>query len=514
MGDLPQPAPLGDVTVWIVDDGIPIQEADFEKDDMLSGARPIDRTALRSLLPRESWQGTPLMALCRQLIDQAQDVRAFLQPAAARAHLDSGAPVPDIVVFDLVYGAQSSKANALQHLESILAAHACCVQVYTDKSAEEATGDIADLAGRYPSRLSPPLNKAETDAAHLALVIADRLKTSLSSRLAKGIRYQASAAIEKVLVSIDNLPLKEALKVLAGEPEAPGEEDLLELISTKVGEALLDRGDLTKTIADFANERGLSHGDSAAFAGDIVAVLTSHIREGLRGGGSLIAELRGAWAEAANAKEVEAAPGRAEEVARRFVSFRLYASPNDTLVRTGDIVEVPSLIDPRGAKSDLFLVITPACDIEHFWRRTRGILTLARLEAVDPSHLDPPFRFDFKPPSDVSSITARKPIILPTVATSQGTTQDYALFFHQIAALRLDRAKPADNGKVLQAANGPLTYAELDKAVTRVCRLSEPFLSGVLSKIEAELFRVGVPDFPMAERDRLKKVLKGGGDDT
>jgi len=139
MGELPPSAPLRDVTVWIVDDEIPIQEADFENDEMLTGVRPIDRTALRSLLSRDSWQGTPLMALCEQLINQAADVRAFIHPSAALAHLVAGAPVPDIVVFDLVYGTQTSKANTLQHLERILASYACCVQVYTNESKEEGT---------------------------------------------------------------------------------------------------------------------------------------------------------------------------------------------------------------------------------------------------------------------------------------------------------------------------------------------------------------------------------------
>ena len=160
------------------------------------------------------------------------------------------------------------------------------------------------------------------------------------------------------------------------------------------------------------------------------------------------------------------------------------------------------------------MVITPACDIERFWKRTRGILTLARLEPLDPSNIGVAFRHDFRVQHVVNSVTARTPIILPTLTTSNGMTLDYALFFHQIVALWLEPATPKDSDKAHPTTDRPLTYPELGNVVTRVCRLSEPFLSGVLSKIEAELFRVGVPDFPEAETRRIKKVLKGESDVT
>ena len=48
----------------------------------------------------------------------------------------------------------------------------------------------------------------------------------------------------------------------------------------------------------------------------------------------------------------------------------------------------------------------------------------------------------------------------------------------------------------------------LDLEVKRHCKVSEPFLHGILSEISNKIFRVGIPDFPHEEINRLKEYLK------
>jgi hypothetical protein len=51
-----------------------------------------------------------------------------------------------------------------------------------------------------------------------------------------------------------------------------------------------------------------------------------------------------------------------------------------------------------------------------------------------------------------------------------------------------------------------LTYDEIRNfhpGVRRICRVAEPFLAGIQAKVRDELFRIGVPDLPEPEKDRL-----------
>jgi hypothetical protein len=48
-----QKSTLSNIDIWIVDDDIPVEAAKFEKDDLLTGSRPIDRWVLSSLLALE-----------------------------------------------------------------------------------------------------------------------------------------------------------------------------------------------------------------------------------------------------------------------------------------------------------------------------------------------------------------------------------------------------------------------------------------------------------------------------
>jgi hypothetical protein len=94
------------------------------------------------------------------------------------------------------------------------------------------------------------------------------------------------------------------------------------------------------------------------------------------------------------------------------------------------------------------------------------------------------------------------------------TQMDYGLFFHEIESKRLD-VSPLTVGMAPEQIKNyykrQLTYSELNllgETMTRHCRISEPFLNGVLGEISSLLFRSGVPDFPDEEKKRLAKSMK------
>ena len=126
--------PLANNNIWIIDDDIPIQSVDFDKDDMVSGERPIDRGTLLSLIGKEDeWTDSAVLELCKQLVACAGELKAFPSPPSAIKHLRSGAVAPDVVIFDLKYQTITNKDDVLGYLDVILNECISVVQIYTEE---------------------------------------------------------------------------------------------------------------------------------------------------------------------------------------------------------------------------------------------------------------------------------------------------------------------------------------------------------------------------------------------
>lgn len=352
---------LADRDVWVIDDDIPISRWELADDDLLAGTRPIDRGTLLTLVHfRDWWEDDPLRTLCGQLVREAGCVTAFTHPSSAIQHLNRGALIPDVVVFDLDYRIDPVGArNALELLEQVLARCVSVVQVYTKTDIEEARRRLEPLLSKYRTRLEDPRHKAETDADQLMEVMKDRLGRSLSAHLARRIRRSSSAAVEDVLTRIDDLPLDVAIRLLAGTTETPEELELVELLSVKVGEALESAQELAAIVEEFVTDKGVPAERVKEAVCEIVALLSSNVREHILYDRELFAEIVSAW----ETTEQGGGTGNGTETQRivqRFFAFRLYDQPKDDLVRTGDIVLLPSSEDAsQDAPPDLCLVLTP-----------------------------------------------------------------------------------------------------------------------------------------------------------
>lgn len=93
---------LADKEIWIIDDDIPIEKAEFDYRDMLEGDRPINSGTLRALLAAK-WENDAVKRICAQLIKEARNVTAFIQPGHAVEYLENGAPIPDAIIYDMKY---------------------------------------------------------------------------------------------------------------------------------------------------------------------------------------------------------------------------------------------------------------------------------------------------------------------------------------------------------------------------------------------------------------------------
>ena len=97
--------------------------------------------------------------------------------------------------------------------------------------------------------------------------------------------------------------------------------------------------------------------------------------------------------------------------------------------------------------------------------------------------------------------------MFPSVPVAEGRLVDYVLFIHEISFEGFENLGLIDVGGGNKQVQKPLAYSETEGQVVRVCRLSEPYLAGVLGKMEAELFQFGVPDFPDPVKERIKSMI-------
>lgn len=491
---------LSRMTVWIVDDDIPIGLAPFDSDDMLLGKRPIDRGSLLSLLSID-WPDPNVKDLCAELVAHVGDVLAFVQPSHAVEMLSRGTSVPDVIIYDLRYQTDQSGQHSSHYLEKLLKKCVSVVQVYTNESTEEATRDLEELHLAYPSRLVTPRQKVETNALELSQLIATRLSESFSAHLAGSLRRLSLLAVEDVLVRLDDLTPDLAVKLLLGHGTTPEELELefIDLFSEKVGEVLLDSTTLRASFEAYASRLGLADDKAGEAAGEIASVLTSHVKEIIRTDGALLNSLQGIFSRIQAGSSADRS--RDEDIVRRFFAFRLFSRPKDDVMRPGDVIRIDE-------SSDLFIVLTPACDLAQFWKKTRGDLALIRIRPIEAGGKEKVRSYGNN--LQVSnSVTAQQPLIIPSVPVSDDEFVDHVLFPHESLVIPLEDKNLVGAGGKNQMISKPLRYSDpcLSNNCKRICRISEPFLTGMLEKIRDILFRAGVPNFPDEERERLKRIL-------
>lgn len=504
-GEINQGNMLSELCIWVIDDDIPLHTLKVPEDGMMGGLEPINRTVLRQLTDGDAWEDAPLQELCRQLSYGAKSVAAFLRPEPAIAHLRGGAIPPDALVFDMDYRGISEQ-DVVKSLETILRDYLCIVQVYSKEADEHVSRLVAELLESYSARMEKPRNKAQTSPEMLSNAIAQRLTRSLSVRMARRIREVTISAVEKVLVKIDDLPLDLALQALAGRIELPSEEEFLEMLSVKVSEALGNSEELTSAIQEFASEKGMVPDKSGELACGIVSLVVSHIREAVRGDGQLYDDLVRAWGIAQPPEPEDG--GKNNTAAQDFVGFQLYNTPTDDIVRSGDIVKIPARSNEEENPSTVYLVITPACDLERFYKKTRGALTFASMYQLDEVGKAKVNSYGNVSNEKPHSITARAPMVFPSIPIGNNRRADYALFAHELAVEVFEVTDLIEAGSGNKEIKKPLRYSNTNDRIVRLCRLSEPYLSGVLSKLGSDLFQTGVPDFPEVEKERLWNSLK------
>lgn len=213
---------------------------------------------------------------------------------------------------------------------------------------------------------------------------------------------------------------------------------------------------------------------------DFLAVALAMVKDGLSNSG---AEFFAKIVEGAGAAD-------STEDLRRLLSIFYYSFPTDDVVRNGDIV--------RDHLGRFCLVVTPACDLERFQRKTGGFLTLVGGCLLEKDNLKvEDIVLKKVGPSATANHEGGPVVILPNLPLEVGRRvpmTDLALFTHSWNTLRVRKVE------------GALTYKSIPR-LRRVCTLSDTFSNAVATHLVKAMASLGVPDFPGFEVTRMRESL-------
>jgi hypothetical protein len=186
------------------------------------------------------------------------------------------------------------------------------------------------------------------------------------------------------------------------------------------------------------------------------------------------------------------------ESLRQLMSVWYYFFPQDDKVRRGDLIEVGD---------ELGFVVTPACDLVKFPKKTGRQVTWLRCVRLDSEGLGGLRVAGYEIKKDIgNSIIASHGgagdaiIMLPNVPEAserRDTVVDYVLLCHAW-----------ESRTFKSAPSGVARYRDLPE-LRRRCTLADPFASAVVSKVTAVISSPGMPDLPKGEISRLRGIVSG-----
>jgi len=194
------------------------------------------------------------------------------------------------------------------------------------------------------------------------------------------------------------------------------------------------------------------------------------------------------------------------DILEKLWSYRLYNRYNqmDTNVRKGDIV----------TKDDRFyFVINSDCNLLKFWRKNFGYLNIIPLHLIDEKNEELKGILNLTKdgkkinynPSSISNHMNEMPdgaFCLPFVRFND-EYKSFILFSSTITNIKIEAPKIEKK----QLASEAITYSFL-KEYTRICSLSEPFLTPLVMNLLNSLAGNGSPDYSNPTKKLLDSKIK------
>lgn len=425
-------------SVCLIDDAFPTSQIS-EIDD----TKRLNSSNLKALLAKDDiWADENVKTLTGKLVGDAEawSVSAFTNPNIYFNCRKDELYTPEIVIFDWEYPTKDK--STAEHLQTILETCFSIIYIFTgaDKKHEVDSLIQKEPFNLYKERIRVMHKEDKNSVENMLKEVKKVYESSFSFKFGKELRSNALNSIEKILVELGKITIKEASNYFANK----------------------------KDLIDFTAERFRNYLISAEFENTQEKVSTRNANN--------------------------------DEIIKQLWFYRLYfrKDEKDKYVRRGDIIQLGDTSDT------LYIVISGDCDLQRFWHKNLGHLTLLPLYIMKKENTDlidkklclTRKKNELKDKLCQASLTGRidclceGPFILPFLKINNV----FCAYFGLPTAITSINVTVADN----KLKDEPLTYGHLSN-YRYLLSLSEPFLTPLIQNILDKISGVGVPDFGLAK---------------
>lgn len=494
------------LSICILDDEIPTDELnDFNNSDIktlaknkifIDGTKYIDCYTLKKCLNLEHWNDNPLKHLIESIMsNENYSVSAFKSHQYFFNYRNECLFSPNIVVFDWDTGTNNKLPE--EHLETILKSIYCFVVIFSrcEKKVEIDSLLKSDGFIEFENRIIF-IDKMEENVTQKIEEKISEYEKSFSFTSGTELRQILDEAISNVLTNMGKHSIEEIIKSFA---------------SGKSGQNLrLTNFEFMETIGEHFKSILIQK----EFKSLIKKLETND--ENINGGKNITFECNN---EQFNDKVFETpAPNKKNpsddevNMARKLWRYRQYQTPNDDIVRKGDIIKIKKeKIKNINANEDvLYFVISSDCHLSAFYKKNLGYLTVVPIYRIDDEKIREQLKnycseqsikqfaiSSMTNPSKIGSIT-----IFPDVFFNkeENNYTDGILLAKEVYSIKIDDKNKSDETE--------LKYDETRLIGTGRLKLSEPFLTPVINFIINNITALGVPDFPYILTEKFALQVK------
>lgn len=453
--------------ICIIDDQWPAQHYPGFIDE----TKKLEESALKYLsIHHDDWPEKELLDLAKELIDNHNDdwaISAFKNPQLYINHIEEEVFSPDIIVFDWDYGMPFDSEDVL---ETILESSYSIIAVYTgaDKEEEVTTVVKKDKFDIYRDRLQV-IKKGDADAVQKVIAYCNsKFDTYFSYKFGKELKYNAVKSLNEILISIAKLSYKDFICAFGHKREDGTTEisikEFVEIISQKFKNHL--------TNIDFTEKE---------------------------------------------IKPVACAENHLDDISRLW-SYRMYYSPKDDLVRTGDIIQLTDR-----DKYTRYLVISADCHLLSFWKKNFGNLALVPMYEKENQNTN--LKNKLKLNAGLSKYNSKSTritsisnswiqeslSILSSLPITNGDVieyKDYVIFPKEIITINILPPMEIKEDNIAKIRSLRLLYSHFNEKVISEGRdrlnINEPFRTPLIQFVLNNITGYGSPDYP----DSLQEVIK------
>lgn len=422
-------------------------------------------------MPDEKWTDINVKNLCSSLISNNWFVSGFSHPNHLLERLEDDSSMnPAIIIYDWDY--LDSSVESENKLKEILSNYPIYVFIYTGCDEIDKIRDLIDSEEFhfYKRRISIIEKNidSETSVGKLTSDLNDLSQKDFSLKFGNNMRKVLLKGIDKTLSNFSCLDLNNVLKLLNGEQNENLSNEIKRMVANKITSYIKMSKDVDDIIKEFNSDIKIIN--------EIKNILSSKIENNIISAELTIDNNNCETEESSNSD-------KAKTLMRELWAYRLYNTPTDNVVRTGDIIR------KKGSDNydDLYIIITDNCSLTRFKSKTAGLLNTIKLKPLNS------YRHNEIKAKNITSLTNTtgfsktngKPLLLPYIKLNKEYV-DYILYMqcHECIQVNVDEYNEKD----------PLLYGDkFDYEI--ICSISYEFLHPLIGTIINNLYGWGCEDY-------------------